>query len=167
VPVQAAGKRPPPAVAGPEEEQKEASEVSETIAAADGQIQGPALSIANQNLTVCQDPDSDFMRVEYKVVNTGAKDVPQTGRSVIVLKGDNMNSEDWIVLPNVPLLDLKPSGESGKRFRIYNFRTLKYKVASSDVKGNLGMATIFTFTVDGKLVTERDYSLDMAEEMCP
>lgn len=166
-PAQAAGKQPPPAAVVPEKEQKGASTVSETIAVADDQTQVPPLSTTNQNLTVCQDPDSDLMRVEYKVVNTGAKDVPVVGRSVIVLKGDNMNSEDWIVLPNVPLLDLKPSGERGKRFRIYNFRTLKYKVASPDVKGNLGMATIFTFTVDGKLAMERDYSLDMAAEMCP
>lgn len=166
-PIQAVAKQPTPAGAAPEKEPKGASKVSKTIAAADDQTQGPPLSIANQNLTVCQDPDSDSMRVEYKVINTGAKDVPQTGRSVIVLKGDSMNSEDWIVLPSVPLLDLKPSGERGKRFRIYNFRTLKYKVASSAVKGNLETATIFTFTVDGKLAMERDYSLDMSAEMCP
>ena len=90
----------------------------------------PPVSIANRNLIVCQDPQSNFMRVEYKVINIGAKDTPATGRSVIVLKGANMNPEDWIVLPNVPLSDLKPSGENGKRFRIYNFRTLKYKVES-------------------------------------
>ena len=166
-PIQAVANQLPPADAGPEKEPTEASKVSETIDATDGQTQVPPFTTANQNLTVCQDPDSESLRVEYKVMNTGAKDVPVSGRSVIVLKGDNMNSEDWIVLPNVPLLDLKPSGERGKRFRIYNFRTLKYKVASSAVKGALVTATIFTFTVDGKLVMERDYSLDMAAEMCP
>lgn len=131
------------------------------------QARVPPVSIANRNLIVCQDPQSSFMRVEYKVMNIGAKDTPAAGRSVIVLKGANMNPEDWVVLPNVPLLDLKPSGENGKRFRIYNFRTLKYKVDSSAVKGQLENATIFTYTDDGKLLMERDYPLDMSAEMCP
>jgi hypothetical protein len=134
---------------------------------ASSQTQVPPVSIANRNLIVCQDPDSEFMRVEYKVMNIGANDTPVAGRSVIVLKGDNMNPEDWIVLPNVPLADLKPSGERGKRFRIYNFRTLKYKINSSAVKGRLETATIFTFTEEGKLLMERDYPLEMSAEMCP
>ena len=92
---------------------------------------------------------------------------PDDVESIIVLKGANMNPEDWVVLPNVPLLDLKPSGENGKRFRIYNFRTLKYKVDSSAVKGPLENATIFTYTGDGKLLMERDYPLEMSAEMCP
>jgi len=107
------------------------------------------------------------VRVEYKVMNTGANDTPVAGRSVIVLKGDNMNPEDWIVLPNVPLADLKPSGERGKPFRIYNFRTLKYKISSSAVKGRLETATIFTFTEEGKLLMEREYPLEMSAGMCP
>ncbi len=131
------------------------------------QMMVPPVSVANRNLVVCQDPQSSFMRVEYKVINIGAKDTPAAGRSVIILKGANMNPEDWIVLPNVPLSDLKPSGERGKRFRIYNFRTLKYRVESSAVKGQLENATIFTYTEDGKLLMERDYPLDMSAEMCP
>lgn len=131
------------------------------------QMMVPPVSVANRNLVVCQDPQSSSMRVEYKVINIGAKDTPAAGRSVIILKGANMNPEDWIVLPNVPLSDLKPSGERGKRFRIYNFRTLKYRVESSAVKGQLENATIFTYTEDGKLLMERDYPLDMSAEMCP
>ena len=127
----------------------------------------PPISIANKNLIVCQDPASESMRVEYKVINTGAKEAPVAGRSVIVLKGDNMDPEDWIVLPNVPLSDLKPTGDRGKRFRIYNFRTLKYKVPSSAAKGRLETATIFTFTEDGALLMERDYPIETSAEMCP
>ena len=138
-----------------------------TPPAAEINAQVPPLSIANKNLIVCQDPTSDYMRVEYKVINTGAKDAPVVGRSIIILKANNMNSEDWIVLPNVPLSDLKPSGERGKRFRIYNFRTIKYKVPSSAVKGRLETATIFTFTEDGTLIMERDYPIEMSAEMCP
>jgi len=150
-----------------DKEPKEVQKQTVTPAAADSQTHVPPVNIANKNLVVCQDPTSEDMRVEYKVFNTGAKDVPVAGRSVIVLKADNMNTEDWIVLPNVPLADLKPSGERGKRFRIYNFRTLKYKVPSSAVKGRLVTATIFTFTEDGKLVMERDYPIEASAEMCP
>ena len=90
-PIQVVANPSLPTNAGPEKESTGASEVSETIAAADGQTQMPPLTTANQNLTVCQDPDSESLRVEYKVMNIGAKDVPVAGRSVIVLKGDNMN----------------------------------------------------------------------------
>jgi hypothetical protein len=172
---QSPGKSAPPKDAVDEEEPQGASpeepkgvpKDAGTTAMAGGQTQLPPVSIANRNLIVCQDPDSEFMRVEYKVMNIGANDTPVAGRSVIVLKGDNMNPEDWIVLPNVPLADLKPSGERGKRFRIYNFRTLKYKINSSAVKGRLETATIFTFTEEGKLLMERDYPLEMSAEMCP
>ncbi len=158
---------PASAGAGPEKDPKKVQQAVHTTTAAGSQTQRPPINIANKNLIVCQDPDSEFMRVEYKVINIGAKDAPVAGRSVIVLKGNNMHSEDWIVLPNVPLSDLKPSGDKGKRFRIYNFRTLKYKVKPSTDKGRLETATIFTFTEDGTLVMERDYPLDMAAEMCP
>jgi len=134
---------------------------------AGGQSTVPTVNITNENLVVCHDPDSEFVRVEYKVINMGAKDTPVSGRSVIVLKNGDMNPEDWIVLPNVPLSDLKPAGESGKRFRIYNFRTLKYKVKSSALKGRLENATIFTYTIDGRLLMEREYPLKMSAEMCP
>lgn len=150
-----------------EMEPKEVQEVAAIDAKTSDQMMVPPVSVANRNLVVCQDPHSSLMRVEYKVINIGAKDTPAAGRSVIILKGANMNTEDWIVLPNVPLSDLKPSGERGKRFRIYNFRTLKYQVESATVKGPLETATIFTFTEDGKLLMERDYPLDMSAEMCP
>ena len=150
-----------------EEDAKEVPKQAGTTAAGEGHAQMPLMSIANKNLIVCQDPASENIRIEYKVINTGAKDVPVTGRSVIVLKGGNMNPEDWVVLPNVPLLDLKPSGERGKRFRIYNFRTMKYMVQSSLVKGQLETATIFTFTEEGALVMERDYAVEDSAEMCP
>jgi hypothetical protein len=129
--------------------------------------EAPPISITNTNLVVCQDPNSDNMRVEYKVMNIGPKDTPVEGRSVIVLKGGNMNPEDWIVLPNVPLLDLKPAGDRGKRFRIYNFRTLKYTITSPADINLLENATIFTYTEDGRLLMERDYPLEMSAEMCP
>ena len=172
---QSPGKSPPPkdAVAeavtqgaSPEEPKKTPKEADTTVMAS-SQTQVPPVSIANRNLIVCQETDSEFVRVEYKVMNTGANDTPVAGRSVIVLKGDNMNPEDWIVLPNVPLADLKPSGERGKPFRIYNFRTLKYKISSSAVKGRLETATIFTFTEEGKLLMEREYPLEMSAGMCP
>lgn len=164
-PVEKAAKEPAPAPSTEKEETKPQA-VAKSQAAA-SQTQWPPVTIANKNLIVCQDPNSESMRVEYKVINTGPKDTPAAGRSVIILKGDNMNAEDWIVLPNVPLLDLKPAGERGKRFRIYNFRTLKYMVELSAVKGRLETATIYTFTVEGELLMERDYPLEMAAEMCP
>ena len=166
-PVKDTAADPPP----PEAEQKktpqgEPEKEASTVAAEVDNHQ-PPFSIANKNLIVCQDQTSETLRVEYKVMNTGAKDVPVAGRSVVVLKGGNMNTEDWIVLPNVPLSDLKPSGERGRRFRIYNFRTLKHTVPSSAVKGPLETATIFTFTEDGKLIHERDYPIETSAEMCP
>jgi len=127
----------------------------------------PPVTIANRDLVVCRDPHAEFIRVAYKVVNVGPKHTRVTGRSVIVLKNNDMNPEDWIVLPNVPLHDLRPSGESGKRFRIYNFRTLNYRVAESKLKGPLHSATIYTYTEEGALLMERDYSLDAQTEICP
>lgn len=167
-PLQDAGSEPAPLTrADVEKEQKKLPGEAAPDAQEGSGDGAPPISIANMNLIVCQDPDADFMRVEYKVMNTGAKDAPVAGRSVIVLKGDNMNPEDWIVLPNVPLLDLKPTGERGKRFRIYNFRTLKYQVTPPADKGRFENATIFTYTEDGKLLMERDYPLEMSAEMCP
>jgi len=166
-PPQKIAKEPSAQTADRQNDPKDGQKQASTPPAAQSNAQVPPISIANKNLIVCQDPTSDNMRVEYKVFNTGAKDAPVAGRSIIVLKGNNMNSEDWIVLPNVPLSDLKPSGERGKRFRIYNFRTIKYKVPSSAVKGPLETATIFTFTDDGTFVMERDYPIEMSTEMCP
>jgi len=124
------------------------------------------VSVATENLVVCQDPDSDFIRVEFKVINMAAKGTAVSGRAVIVLKKHDMDPAEWIVLPNVPLSDRMPVGKMGVLFRIYNFRTLKFKVKLPALSDQLEYATIYTYTEGGELMMERDYPLEMMG-MCP
>jgi hypothetical protein len=123
-------------------------------------------NITTENLVVCREPDSNLLRVEFKVMNVGPKGTPVSGRAVIVLKGDDMDPAQWIVLPDVPLLDHKPEGSRGKPFRIYNYRTLKFKVATSASPDQFAYACIYTYTADGEMLMERDYPLKLSTS-CP
>jgi len=130
------------------------------------QVVADPVNITAENLIVCQEPDSNLMRVEFKVMNLGPKGAPVSGRAVIVLKKDDMDPTDWLVLPNVPMLDRKPEGRRGRLFRIYNFRTLKFKVNSPASPDQFEYATIYTYTDDGEMLLERDYPLELTS-ICP
>jgi len=117
------------------------------------------------NLFACAQPDDTSLSVEFKVINMGTRQQPVTGHAFIILKDANHSQDKWVVLPRAMLVNGRPAESRGQRFRIYNFRTIKFKFGHEN-PGVFTHATIFIFSSTGELIFERDFNLEQIK-ICP
>ncbi len=117
------------------------------------------------NLFVCAQPDDTSLTVEFKVINMGTRQQPVSGYAFIILKDPDHSQDKWMVLPRAILVNGKPMESRGQRFRIYNFRTIKFKVGHEN-PGVFTQAAIFIFRNSGELIFERDFNLEPIK-ICP
>jgi len=111
------------------------------------------------NVFACAQPDDSSLTVEFKVINMGTRHQPVSGHAFIILKGADHSQDEWVVLPRALLVNGRPAESRGQRFRIYNFRTIKFKFGHEN-PGVFTHATIFIFRHTGELMFERDFTLE-------
>jgi hypothetical protein len=121
----------------------------------------PPLSVDVDNFIVFFEPDINTLRVEYKLRNTGRKGNPVSGRTLVILKEDEKNPEDWLVMPQVPLVDDRPKGNRGMYFSIYRFRTVRFKANDQIGPDQYKSATVFVFSSEGTLLLEKDFPVGL------
>ena len=139
------------------------SETASAMGEADTEVI-PEKVIAD-NLFVCASPDDTLLTIEFKVINMGSRKQPVSGHAFVILKDAHDEKDQWVVVPRAMLMDGRPVQSRGQRFRIYNFRTIKFKVANEN-PGVFVQATIFIFKETGELIFERDFTLDPIQ-ICP
>jgi hypothetical protein len=115
--------------------------------------------VVADNLFICASPDDTSMMIEFKVINMGTRQQPVSGHVFIIIKDANHRQDQWLVLPSAMLMDGRPLQSRGQRFRIYNYRTIKFKVVHEN-PGMFTHATIFVFKNSGELIFERDFTLE-------
>ena len=115
--------------------------------------------VVADNLFVCAQPDDTSLSVEYKVINMGTRQKPVSGHAFIILKDADHSQDKWVVLPPAILVNGRPAESRGQRFRIYNFRTIKFKFGHEN-PGLFTHAAIFIFRNSGELIFERDFTLE-------
>ena len=118
---------------------------------------GPPVSVSAENFLVFYEPDINRLRVEYKVVNTGSRNQPVSGRTVVVLKDDSDTPNKWLILPRVPIIEGRPTGDKGRSFTIRNFRTMRFKSNNQVGPDQYKIATVYIFTTTGTLLLEKEY----------
>ena len=116
-------------------------------------------TVIADNLFICADPVDTTLNIEFKVINMGTRKQPISGHAFVVLKDDHAEQNRWLVVPRAMLMDGRPVQSRGQRFRIYNYRTIKFKVAHEN-PGEFVQATIFVFKESGELIFERDFPLE-------
>ena len=121
--------------------------------------------VTADNLFICADPVDTTLNIEFKVINMGTRKQPISGHAFVVLKDDHAEEDRWLVVPKAMLMDGRPVQSRGQRFRIYNYRTIKFKVTHEN-PGEFVQATIFIFKESGELIFERDFSLEPIQ-VCP
>jgi hypothetical protein len=122
---------------------------------------GPELpqSADAQNFIVYFEPEVNTLGVEYRIVNTGSKAQPLTGRTVVILKDESEDPANWLILPAVPIIGGQPTGDGGKSFSIYNFRTMRFKVNDQSGPEQYKTATVYVFAASGTLLLEKDFTV--------
>ncbi len=117
------------------------------------------VKVIADNLFVCANPTDTKLNIEFKVINMGTRKQPIAGHVFVILKDAHAEQDKWLVVPGAMLMDGRPVQSKGQRFRIYNYRTIKFKVAHEN-PGLFVQATIFIFKNTGELIFERDFSLE-------
>jgi hypothetical protein len=127
--------------------------------------QEPA-TVSVDNLLVCFDPDAGRMYVEFKVINIGEKKQPVSGYTYTILKDGKEETDGWLIFPKTQLYNGIPTQTRGMRFRIYNFRTMKFSV-QYDEPNPYTYATVFVYQQGSdKLMLERDFEINTIS-VCP
>ena len=123
----------------------------------------PVIRVAVENFRVLREPDNKNLNAQFKIKNisTGAQPQRVTGRVVIVLKGDELQAEKWLVMPAVGLAGDKPSGKRGKSFSILRFHTMNFTSKAPSYSDQFQTAVVYVFTKTGELLLEQDFSVEL------
>jgi hypothetical protein len=149
-PVKTDPKKPPvPQVAQPE------SEVGETDEAE------PVISVAVANFKISLESENQNLDATFKIRNTSSEPQRVEGHAVVVLKGDDLQKDQWLVMPAVGLAGEKPSGKRGKSFSIQRFRTMSFTSKAPDYSDQFETAAVYVFTKTGELLLEQDFSVKL------
>ena len=120
--------------------------------------------VAVEDFIVFHEPDINTLRVQYKVINTGSKEQPVSGKTIVVLKNTDAEKNKWLPLPSVPLVAGRPSGQWGRSFSIFNFRTMRFKVNDQPGPDQFNTATVFVFSLTGDLLLEKDFAVGIKSQ---
>lgn len=126
------------------------------------------LSVSADDLIVFHQPDLNTLRVQYMLRNTGSKAHAIAGRSVVILKNkENGDQKKWLILPHVPLVSGKPSGNTGRNFSISKLKTMKFRANDQTGPGQFNIATVYIYSTTGKLLLEKDFPIGIKFKTLP
>ena len=100
---------------------------------------------------------------QFKIKNTSTGTQPRrvAGRIVVVLKADDLQANQWLVMPAVGLSGDKPSGKRGKSFSIQRFRSMNLTAKAPSYSDQFQTAAVYVFTKTGELLLEQDFSVEL------
>jgi hypothetical protein len=124
----------------------------------------PMFKVDVDGFIVFHEPDINMLRVEYKVRNVGSKEQPVSGKTVVVLKNTDEPQSKWLPLPSVPLVSGKPTGQWGRSFSIFNFRTIRFKVNDQPGPDQFNTATVFVYSLTGDMLLEKDFAVGIKSQ---
>jgi hypothetical protein len=127
----------------------------------------PVISVALENFQVSRESDNKNLNAQFKIKNNSTAPQRVAGRIVAVLKGDDLQVDQWLVMPAVGLAGDKPSGKRGKSFSIQRFRTMNLTSKAPDYSDQFQFATVYVFSNTGELLLEQDFSVNLPPVTVP
>jgi hypothetical protein len=119
------------------------------------------LSVAVENFSVSSEPDSENLNAQFKIKNTSPQIQPIAGHTVVVIKGDDLPVDQWLVMPPVVMAGDVPSGKQGKTFSIQRFRTMNFRFKTPDNFDEFQTAVVYVFSKSGELLLEEDFPVTL------
>ena len=121
----------------------------------------PVISVALENFQVSRESGNKNLNAQFKIKNTSTAPQRVAGRIVVVLKGDDLQVDQWLVMPAVGLAGDKPSGKRGKSFAIQRFRSMTITSKAPDYSDQFQSAAVYVFNNTGELLLEQDFSVSL------
>ena len=119
------------------------------------------MKVDAEKMTTVFEPGANLLRVEYVLRNKGEKSRPIDGQTVVILKNEDKDPKNWLVLPSVPLESGRPKGTEGYFFSIYNYRTIRFKINNQVDTERFTEAVVYVFSKTGDLVLEKQFTVSV------
>jgi hypothetical protein len=128
----------------------------------DGDESETQLSVAIENFQLTHLSETNTVRVQFKIKNTTPNSQYVSGYAIVVLKGDQIQQNNWFSIPGVPLVAGKPTGQRrGHAFGINYFRTMRFTAVAPKSLEKFQTAVVFVFTHAGELLLEQDFPINV------
>ena len=125
---------------------------------------GSGLSVAIDNFKLSVRPDNNSLRVQFKLKNTSPHSQHVSGHAIVVLRGEDIQQNQWVALPRISLVGGKPTGsQQGNAFGISNFRIMRFTASRPDSPEKFQTASVYVFTKTGELLLEQDFPANLLQ----
>jgi hypothetical protein len=109
--------------------------------------------------------DSNTLRVKYKIRNVRQRSKPVSGRTFMILKGEEEDQKNWLVFPEASMISGRPSQISnGRSFSITRFKTIRFKAPYQNGDKPFSTATILVYSTAGELLLEKNFPIKRGGE---
>jgi len=119
---------------------------------------GSGLSVAIDNFKISVKSGNNSLRVQFKLKNTSLYSQHVSGHAIVVLKGEEIQQNQWVSLPGMSLDEGKPTGrQQGNAFGISNFKIMRFTARKPHSPEKYQTASVYVFTQTGELLLEQDF----------
>jgi hypothetical protein len=140
---------------------KQTAAYSESTGSTDRRVKPEKLQVVDiEDLTVLHETDKKELIIKFILRKIAQNSKTVSGRAFVVLKRDNVDQDQWLALPSVPLISGKPSQvKRGQYFSIANFKWIKFERKSQAVTKRFQSVTVFIFATTGELLLEKELAI--------
>lgn len=104
------------------------------------------------------------LRIKFTLSKIDQNPENVSGRAFVVLKQEEDDKDQWLVLPSVPLISGKPSRiKSGKYFSIARFKSMHFEKNYLDVPKLFKNMTVYIFGKTGALMLKKEFPIEIKE----
>jgi hypothetical protein len=120
---------------------------------------GSGLSVAIENFKLSVKSGNNSLRVQFKLKNTSPYSQHVSGHAIVVLKGEEIQQNQWVSLPRISLIEGKPTGrQQGNAFGISNFKIMRFTASKPHSPDKFQTASVYVFAQTGELLLEQDFA---------
>ena len=120
-----------------------------------------ANAIAIEDFQATLDTYQNVLTLQYRVRNIRTDGAPVAGHTVLILRNSEQDIDTWVALPEVKLVDGRPTGAKGQPFRISRFRIAQFTIEGYADPSQFDSATVYVYTKAGELILEKEFSVQI------
>ncbi|MFH2093520.1 MAG: hypothetical protein ABIJ31_14265 [Pseudomonadota bacterium] len=120
-------------------------------------------NVSIEKITVTKDGANKSLLVRFDIRNISTVPGEVSGRIFTVLKPDNVDDSQWLVVPSASLKNSVPADfKKGQYFSIARFKTVKFRIKNNSDPDFFKKASIYIFNNQGDMIFEK--LIDITEE---
>ena len=128
----------------------------------DSDSTGSGLSVAIENFKLSVKSANNSLRVQFKLKNTTPDSRHVSGHAIVVLKGEEIEQNQWVSLPGISLIEGKPTGrQRGYALGIRNFKIMRFTASKPHSSEKFQTASVYVFAKTGELLLEQDFPVEL------